>query len=174
VQAAATGRVLATAGIDLIYTSDLVRATETASLIGEATGAAIQATSALRERSVGQFTGLTFEEAQQRFPDAFATLLRREPDACPPGGETYIECRIRAAAFLDQALSQHQGKRIVLVSHHLTLYLLILHVLGLEGRAQSQRVFFQVDNCALHRFEHLENQGWRVLALNERGHLDRA
>src|SRR5215208_1744289 len=51
-------------GVTTIYSSDLVRARDTATLIGEATGIDVQLTSALRERCLGEFTGLTYAEAQ--------------------------------------------------------------------------------------------------------------
>src|SRR5215471_1982788 len=64
-QARAVGRVLAgEPRPDAIYSSDLARALETATLLGEAMGggAVIIETAALRERSVGIFTGMTFDE----------------------------------------------------------------------------------------------------------------
>src|SRR5262249_27603311 len=145
---------------------------ETAALLAEAhgSGAPVQATDALRERSVGELTGLTFEEARERFPDAYAALMRRDASACPPGGETIGACRARAVGFFEQALAQHPSGRIVLVSHFATLQQLIAHIIGVEPWPNA-RALFQVDNCALHRFERLEQGLYRVLALNDRAHL---
>ncbi len=171
-QARAAGRRLKAAGVDAIYSSDLVRAAETAALIGESTGLAVHHTGALRERSVGELAGLTFDEAEARFPDAFAALLRMDADACPPGGETYTQCRARAAAFLERVVVERAGQRVVLVSHQLTVVQLILHILGIGESPGGARLAFQVDHCALHTFEHDARGGWRVVALNEREHRD--
>jgi len=48
---------------DAIYSSDLPRAIETANPLARLTGAPLETTDALRERSVGVMEGLTFEEA---------------------------------------------------------------------------------------------------------------
>jgi probable phosphoglycerate mutase len=171
VQARAAGRALARLGIDVIYTSDLVRAAQTADLISEATRVMPHTTTALRERSVGRLTDLTFAEAEARFPDDYAALLRMESGVCPPGGETYAACRTRAAACLEQALSEHAGQRVLFVSHNLTVTQLILHILGLGEDSAPTRLLFQIDHCALHTFERNANGGWKVVSLNDRAHL---
>jgi probable phosphoglycerate mutase len=170
-QARCTGRCLASERIDVVYSSDLGRAIETAALICREIGANSHESTALRERSVGELTGLTFDEARERYPEAYAALLRREPNACPPGGESYAQCRVRVAAFLAHALSRHAGSRILLVSHNLTLHQLIFHILGIELGAFPPQLSLQIDHCALHRFEHQDDGTWRVIALNDRGHL---
>jgi probable phosphoglycerate mutase len=171
-QAAATGAALARLGADAIYSSDLIRAQQTAQLIAEPLGLAVESTPALRERSVGMFTGLSFEEARARFPNDYAALLQREPDACPPGGETYLQCRDRAVLFVEHAMSQHAGKRIVLVSHHLTLYQLLLHVFGVDRNQREPRFYVRIDNCSLHRIERYDDGVWQVLSLNDCAHLE--
>jgi probable phosphoglycerate mutase len=170
-QARSTGRHLAGENVDVVYSSDLERAIETAALIGREIGQKSHASTALRERSVGELTDLTFDEARARYPEAYAALLRREPDACPPGGESYAQCRARAAAFLAQTLSDHAGARILIVSHNIALHQLIFHILGIELGAISARLSFQIDHCALHRFARLGDGTWQVVALNDRGHL---
>jgi len=167
-QAEATARALAAEGLTAIFSSDLVRAVETAEPISRATGIAMARTPALRERSVGVLTGLTFAEAETRHPEAFAALMRREAGARPPDGETHGECAARAGALLDQVLAKFPHGRTLLVSHALTIYLLLLHVLGLEDAAE--RLFFRTDNCALHRLRRIDGR-WTVLALNDRAHL---
>lgn len=171
-QGLAAGGALARTGIDVLYTSDLARAAETAALISQVTGVAPVPTAALRERSVGELTELTFEEAQRRFPAAYEALLRRESTACPPGGESVAQCGARATQFLEAVLVAHPGARIVLVSHNVTLHQLILHILGVKDPEESTRVFFQIDNCSLHRFELVRANLWKVISLNESGHLD--
>lgn len=168
-QAEAAAGALGAEGLTAIFASDLARAVETAAPISRATGIAMARTPALRERSVGQLTGLTFAEAEQRHPEAFAALMRREPDARPPGGETHDECSARAVALLDEVLDRFPHGRTLLVSHALTIYLLLLHVLGIDDAAE--RLFIRSDNCALHRLRLGADGRWTVLALNDRAHL---
>jgi 2,3-bisphosphoglycerate-dependent phosphoglycerate mutase len=170
-QARATGRRLSAAGVDAVFSSDLPRAFETAAIIASMAGASQpQVTPLLRERSVGIFTGLTFAEAQTRFPDEYQALLRRDPDSCPPGGETYTQCRSRAAEFMEGVIARHVGQRVLLVSHHLTLFQLVLHILDVESVADP-RFYVRIDNCALHRFERYPDGVWQVLAFNDAAHL---
>ena len=170
-QAQATGLRLRHEGADAIYCSDLVRAAQTAELIGQQLSVAPSETPALRERSVGIFTGLSFDEARVRYPDEYSVLLRREPDVAPPQGESYLQCAARASAFLEQVLERHRGQRVVLVSHYLTLHLLVLHIMGVVLSGDTPRVYVQLHNCGLHRFEHYDDGAWQVLALNETSHL---
>jgi len=171
-QARATARRLAHTGVDVLFSSDLSRAQETAQIIGEVLGLPLEVTPHLRERSVGIFTGLSFDEARERYPSEYQALLRREPDSAPPEGESYVQCRARATQFLQEALAKHAGQRILLVSHHLTLYQVVLHILGLSTPPSGPRLYVRIDNCALHRFEHYEDGVWQVLALNDCAHLD--
>jgi len=65
-QAEATAQALASEKFDAIYSSDLPRAIETANPLARLTGAPLETTDALRERSVGVMEGLTFEEAAEQ------------------------------------------------------------------------------------------------------------
>jgi probable phosphoglycerate mutase len=170
-QARVTAQRLARTGVDAVFSSDLSRAQETAEIIGQALRLPLEVSPALRERSVGIFTGLSFDEARERYPSDYQALLRREPDSAPPQGESYLQCRARATRYLQDALARHAGQRILLVSHHLTLYQLVLHILGLDTPAAGPRLYVRIDNCALHRFEHYEDGVWQVLALNDCAHL---
>src|SRR3954471_15599612 len=58
-QAEAAARALAAEGLTAIFASDLPRAMQTAEPTVAATGIAMTTTAALRERSVGVFTGMT-------------------------------------------------------------------------------------------------------------------
>jgi broad specificity phosphatase PhoE len=126
-------------------------------------------TEALRERSVGAFTGLTFAEAEAAYPAVYSALMRREPDACPPGGETSASCLDRASAVLDEALARYAGGRVVLVSHAYTINLVLRRVMGVTDARTP--LFFQTDNCALHRLRHSPGGTWTIAALNDLRHL---
>ena len=167
-QAEAAAAALAGEGLTAIFASDLARAQQTAAPIVRATGLALATTPALRERSVGVFTGMTFAEAEASHPEIFAAMMRRDPDACPPEGETAHACVSRVAEFFDAAVVDAAGGRVLFVSHAFTLNLLVRRLLGL---ADSPAVFFRTDNCALHRLKHSASGFWNVEALNDKRHL---
>src|SRR5688500_9075185 len=56
--------------VDAIYSSDLVRAHETARILAERRGLGVTVIPELREKSFGTWEGLTDREVLQRFPEA--------------------------------------------------------------------------------------------------------
>ena len=60
--------------IRAIYSSDLLRAFETAQIVGQRLGLAPIAEPALRESDIGAWTGLTWADITERFPDQVAAM----------------------------------------------------------------------------------------------------
>ncbi|MET0622715.1 MAG: histidine phosphatase family protein, partial [Pyrinomonadaceae bacterium] len=116
-QAEATARALAAERVTAVYSSDLLRAVQTAEPLARATGLEIKRTAALRERSVGLMEGLTFEEAAAAHPEEYAALLRRDFEHVLRGGESYRQLLDRAAAELDRAVEKNRGGTVALFSH---------------------------------------------------------
>src|SRR5438552_13357832 len=67
-QAEKTAKVLAKEGVNAIYSSDLLRAIQTAEPLAKLLDIQINASEAFRERHVGVLEGLTFDESKQAFP----------------------------------------------------------------------------------------------------------
>jgi len=106
------GQVLAA-----VYSSDLRRASETAQAVAGATGAALSAHPGLRERALGRFEGLAFDEIEQRWPDDAARWRRRDPGFAPDGGETLLDFHTRCVATTLRLAANHPGQAIALVAH---------------------------------------------------------
>ncbi|HEX8072236.1 MAG TPA: histidine phosphatase family protein [Pyrinomonadaceae bacterium] len=170
-QAETTARALAADGVTAIYASDLLRAVETAEPLARLTGLEVTRTGALRERSVGQMEGLTFEEAAERYPDEYAALLRRDFDHVLLGGESYRQLLERAARALDDAIAANRGGTLAVFTHTGTACILALHLMGALDAPALRPVWLSTDNCGINRF-HLHPDGFlRVRALNDTRHL---
>src|ERR1700678_1915329 len=86
-QAAAAAKRLASAGIEVIVTSPLLRATQTAQEVAEVTGVPVVTDNGFRETDFGAWEGLTFAEVRQRWPAELAAWLA-DPEVPPPRGES--------------------------------------------------------------------------------------
>jgi 2,3-bisphosphoglycerate-dependent phosphoglycerate mutase len=170
-QAEATARALANERVTAIYSSDLLRAVQTAEPLARATGLEIRRTEALRERSVGLMEGLTFEEAAAAHPEEYASLLRRDFERVLAGGESYRQLLDRAAAELDRAVELHRGGTVALFSHTGTICILALHLMGALDAPHLKPVWLSTSNCGVTRFS-IEHGGLiRIKALNDTRHL---
>jgi 2,3-bisphosphoglycerate-dependent phosphoglycerate mutase len=174
-QAQATARALVHMNPTAIVSSDVVRARQTAEPIADACRLDLTLEPGLRERSLGILDGLSFVEAEQQHPEIFAKLRKRAPDAIPEGGETNEGVYARVSGTLERLVEQHPGGRVVVVSHGLALYHAFCHVCGLGVPTESHHVFVLVDNCSLSRIEHRFSSEhkvrWRIVSLNDTGHL---
>lgn len=171
-QAAATARALLDEGVTAIYSSDLLRAVETAEPLSELTGLEINRTDALRERHVGHMEGLTFEEAAEQFPHEYAALLRRDFDRVLTGGESYRQLLDRASREVDRAIQINRGGTLAVFSHTGTICILALHLMGALDSPALRPVWISSANCGVTRFS-LHDDGFvRVLAVNDTRHLN--
>jgi 2,3-bisphosphoglycerate-dependent phosphoglycerate mutase len=170
-QAEATARALAREGVTAVYSSDLLRAVQTAEPLARATGLEIKLTDAFRERSVGRMEGLTFEEAARVHPEEYAALLRRDFEHVLDGGESYRQLLDRAARELDAAVERHRGGTLAIFSHTGTICILALHLMGALDAPDLRPVWLASSNCGVSRFD-LRSDGFlRVSALNDTRHL---
>ena len=166
-QAKALGRRLAGERIDALYTSDLVRATETAAEVVRETGLEAILTPRLREVDVGDLVGLDRAEASRRYPDWY-TRWRAGTDDSYPGGEQFADLRERALAALDRMAGRHADGTAVAVCHNGIIRAITLHVLGLESG--ERRRIAHGPNGSLTVVERGRGR-WRLVALNDSGHL---
>ncbi|MEM5399495.1 histidine phosphatase family protein [Paraburkholderia unamae] len=103
--------------LDAIWSSDLLRAQQTAQPIAEALGLPIQLSEGLRERNYGAFQGHDSDEIAERFPDEYAHWQTRDPGFAPPEGESQREFYHRVLHALEPILAKHPGGRIACVAH---------------------------------------------------------
>lgn len=104
--------------VGLVASSDLTRARKTAETLAAAVGAgAVRTEVRLRERDVGEWSGLTVEAIEERFPGMLARFRSGEVDRLP-GGESTAEVRDRAlAAVLELGGAGADGAVVVAVTH---------------------------------------------------------
>jgi len=85
----------------------------------------------LVEHKNGQFEGLTWAEAQAKFPD-LCLRLETSLDWIPvPDAETLVEARDRTQRFITELIERHQsGDHVLIVTHSWILQHLIATLLG--------------------------------------------
>jgi broad specificity phosphatase PhoE len=157
-------------GLELaaLYASDMLRAWETAEIIGSALGLGPEPMPDLREIDVGQWEGLTPEELYRRFPEHMREYDRDPARTVRLGGESYAQLQARALRALDTLGQRHSGGTLVAVSHGGAIRALLCHVIGLD-LAHFGRMW--LDNGSISELRY-QKGSWRLLGLNDRCHLE--
>lgn len=107
---------LAEVPIDLIVTSHLLRAQETASLLKKDRPIPLVIEPLFGEMHLGEWEGRTYEEIAAEHGDEADRLLKGDPTLSAPGGETMKSLRERAEAGLAW-LCDRPEETILLVTH---------------------------------------------------------
>ncbi len=110
---------LALAGepIAAVYSSDLLRAWDTALSVADAVGQPVVTDEGLRERGFGEFQGRTYAEIEALWPEEALRWRKRDPDFAPPGGESLVALRERVTRTAHALAARHAGEQIVMVGH---------------------------------------------------------
>jgi glucosyl-3-phosphoglycerate phosphatase len=156
-QAEYAARRLATLRPDMIFASDLSRALQTAAPLARLTGLQVVPDKQLRERSGGDWEGLSDQEIRDRYPAERATWN-------PPNGEPTVVVAERVGVALSRiAGTLEDGQLAVVVSHGAALRLGMERVLGLP--ALGRGVLGPLANCSWSVLS-LEGTHWRLLEYN--------
>lgn len=130
---------------DGIYSSPLCRALETARIVAD--GQEVTVEEGFRERGMGALEGITWEEAERRYPDVAAAWPGDPVRFAPPGGESTLELFERCGRAVEELMARKPGARhLLIVSHGAALACVIAYLLG----KQPENAFrYRLDNCTL-------------------------
>ena len=132
-QAEALADRLAHIELDAVYSSDLKRARDTAAVVADSQGLELRQLPDLREVDVGSWSGLTRDEAEERFPEGFARWRDGHPGW--KDGETYEAMTDRVLRAVDEIAAEHEGGRVLVVSHGGPIRAMHAAALGLDVHA---------------------------------------
>lgn len=124
-QAQALGLYLKRLPIDVIYTSPLPRARQTADLIGEVVNVSIEDDARLQEIDFGQFAGLTLNERKNKFPDEHRMWDSGDMSYTVPAGESRFDVQRRITQAWDEITTKNGHDTVALVSHGAALKILL-------------------------------------------------
>lgn len=108
-QARALSATLAGQAVAAVYSSDLARASETATIIAEPYGLEVTKVAALREKHFGTWEGLSDVEVLTRYPDAHVTGWG--------DGESTDDMAARVLHAVQEIGAEHPGEAVVVVTH---------------------------------------------------------
>ena len=142
--------------LDVVITSPLQRAIQTAEIVTGWPRERMIIDELATERSFGELEGLTQEEIRQRFPFVvYVPIEHMRYSLNPPGGESFEALRQRARAFLDRTLRAHRGRRVLVSSHQNFMQQLHGELRGVDPYAA---LLTDILNLELNQF-HLDTDG---------------
>ncbi|WP_298628689.1 histidine phosphatase family protein [uncultured Thermus sp.] len=100
-----------------VYASDSLAEAEAAGLLAEALGVPFTLLPELRERSWGEWEGLSFAEVRERYPQEVAAWLEDEAGFAPPGGESLRQAWGRGQRAVRALLGHHPGQALLVVGN---------------------------------------------------------
>ncbi|MFC5993433.1 histidine phosphatase family protein [Pseudonocardia hispaniensis] len=113
-QSARAAATLADRPVGAVFSSDLLRARQTAAVVAAVHGLPVRSVPALREQCHGSWEGRPAAGRAER-------LAAAGPDWAPPGGESARVLHSRVAAFLAGVLRDPPPGELVLVTHGETI-----------------------------------------------------
>ena len=153
---------------DVLYTSDLQRAADTANAIVERFNVPAITNSQLRERHLGALQGLTIDEAPHAEPKLWRAHIARELGHDMSGGESIQLFSERIRNALEVLRQQHLGKTILLVSHGGALDM--MYRIVTDQALDAERIAV-VPNASLNWISH-DGQSWKLDRWADTSHLD--
>ncbi|MGK5742286.1 histidine phosphatase family protein [Micromonospora sp. URMC 103] len=162
-QARSSAPLLAALRPDVIVSSDLGRAADTAAALAAVTGLPVRTDARLRERHFGRWQGLTLAEVAERFPAEHARWRAGDPD--PGAGiETLDDLGKRVGAALADAADAVPGGTVVVATHGGGARQGMGHLLGWDPGVL--RAVGSLQNCHWTELRRDDVRGWHLRAHN--------
>ena len=169
-QALAAAKVLSREKFDVIYSSDLSRARQTAAPTAGFLSSKIIFDKDLRERHYGIFERLTYAEVKVRYPEDYARFEAHDPEYAFRTGESLRDFSARCVSIISKIVEQNENRNILVFTHGGVLDKLYRFVTGLPLSAERN---FGIPNAGLNRVE-VTPAGWQIRAWADVAHLKSA
>lgn len=158
--------------LDAIYSSDLLRASQTAFYLADKNNIDIIQIPEFKEVCFGDWEGLTTEQIKNNWGNSVETFFEDPDSVIPPNGESFREVYDRCVPAYQELLNRHYGQEIAIVSHGGVTRMLLCH---LFCAPISSAWNMKQDNTAINTALHLTTPGGKarvfVESFNDTSHL---
>jgi len=165
-QAEALARFLRTIGMSALYTSDLRRAVQTAEILSRVGEFDTIPDERLRERSIGDWQGLTLDEMRSWYADEYAAMLKDADTYRVPGGESREDVRVRMKAAFEDVLKQERGETVGILTHTTALKVLMEDLFP-----GYNPLTVNLGNTSVTTMRRRDD-GWKLIAVDDCLHLE--
>ena len=166
-QIQALGQWMKNVPFDHIYSSDSLRAKQTAEAITQFSGHELKIDLRLREKNLGVFEGLTSEEARERHPEVFRLFKTAGSKYVIDEGESTQQLQDRALEIVDEIRMKHPEEHVLLVTHGGFIRVVMKHSLGLSLETPTR---FLIRNTGVFRL--VWEDKWIVSQMGGVSHLE--
>lgn len=149
-QIAALAERLRNVPIDAVYSSDLYRARMTAGAVTKYHPLTLNIDTRLREIDVGPWETGFFGNIFHDFPDEAEKFVRRPSQWHIDGAETFMDVQRRAYPALCEIAERHDGERVAVVSHGVTIRCIMSKITGIPlDEVDELPIFFNTSVTTL-------------------------
>jgi len=147
-QAERLAPLLQSHGVHSIYSSPVLRAQQTATILGNALSCTVQLEPGLTEIGMGEWEGRYWKDLAHDLNRHNLYLLPDE--ARPPGGESLREVQARAVAAIERSRRQQEITTVVCVTHADVVRAILAHYLTFDLRTIRQ---IRIDHASVTALE---------------------
>lgn len=135
---------------DIMISSPLLRAVQTAQVISEMCDIPYSINKSFIERNLGVYEGLTNQEIQFQYPDLFVRNVTRQIDDAPTGGETIRQFDNRILEAVKQLKNQYPCHNVLLITHGFV----IRHIHRIVNHLSYDEMYdFKIANTEIKKYQ---------------------
>jgi len=154
--------------ISAIYSSDLIRASQTAEIIAARLSLKVNIRPEMREVDYGEWEGVPESKVRERYREIYPGWRANPVDIRIPGGETFGELRDRALPAFIEIAKAHPKDNVAIIAHKSANRVILACLLGMD--VNRYRQIGQGNSC-VNTIEARPDGGLVVERINLRGHL---
>lgn len=166
-QAEAVARYLSDEKLDVIISSDLQRARNTALAIARYHHLPVLEDPALREISMGAWESLDTKRIREKYEDEWVYVREDPINRAPQGGESFLQLYERASRILRSCQENYAEKTVLWATHGAFIEVTLCCALKLD---LSYRRCFHQANTSVSELHFVEELPW-IARLNDTAHL---
>ena len=160
-EAEAAGQELRNQGIDVVHTSDLIRAQRTAEIVIHSNQALRETVTKsdwrLNERNYGSLQGLNKAETAEKHGSEQVHIWRRSFDVAPPDGESLEMTAERTIPYFKEEIlpDLEEGMDVLVSAHGNSLRSIVMHI---EKISPEDIVSFEIPTGEPRYYEFIEGE----------------
>lgn len=166
-QARQTAEFLARFPMDVVFSSPMLRARQTAGLIAACHGLSAIEVPEIHEADVGRWVHRDWGDIAASEPELYRLHMENPAEHGYPDGENATDVANRAVPTLKRLMQENLGRRIVAVAHNIVNRVMVAHLLKLP---LSEMRSIRQDNCCINWIQ-LRADRFELITANSIFHL---